>query len=69
MTKKKQFYKIDLRKSILAPKLKKVGVVIVADVVYDPDLTRKFFSTLRHVVDEAADDVAVYFSIEKRNRV
>jgi hypothetical protein len=53
----------------LAPKLKKVGVVIVADVVYDPDLTRKFFSTLRHVVDEAADDVAVYFSIEKRNRV
>ena len=41
----------DVWRSKLAPKLSLTQVVLVADVVYDPDLTRKFFSALRHVVD------------------
>jgi hypothetical protein len=56
-------------KSKLAPKLEKVQVILVADVVYDPDLTRQFFSSLRHVLDHSRNEVIVYFSIEKRNRV
>ena len=56
-------------KSNLSDQLRQVEVVVVADVVYEPDLTRKFFSALRHVVTETSRDVTVFFSIEKRNRV
>ena len=42
----------------------------VADVVYDPELTRRFFSSLEHVPGQSRDSkVVVYFSIEKRKRV
>jgi predicted nicotinamide N-methyase len=37
----------DAWKADLAPDLEKVQVILVADVVYDPDLTRKFFSRCR----------------------
>ena len=33
------------------------------------DLTRKFFSTLHYILDRARENVIVYFSIERRNRV
>lgn len=60
----------DTWKSKLQNRIEKVQVILVADVVYDPELTRRFFSSLEHVLGQARDSkVVVYFSIEKRQRV
>lgn len=49
--------------------LSKTEVVMVADVVYDPNLTEKFFTSLKFVIQASNKPLTVFFAIEKRNRV
>ncbi len=62
------FFSEDWKEDLLET-LSKTEVILVADVVYDPNLTEKFFTSLKFVIQTSNEPVTVYFAIEKRNRV
>lgn len=55
-------------KSRLDDRIRETEVLLVADVVYNPEITTKFFETLKHFL-QVNPRLVTYIAIEKRNRV
>ena len=61
------FFKADSLNPKLEEDLKDVNLIICADVVYNADITRAFFKTLKHLSKlTTKESLSVFISLEKR---
>lgn len=63
------FFRIDRWRQKLGQEIAESNLILAADVVYDQELTSRFFDALTAILEDNRSDARVLIAIECRNRV